>query len=62
MKKASHKKVWIQGALKMHMDPPPIPLLKMNNNAKLDKDSVKLNCIGILRQKFGSFWIKNGLV
>ena len=42
MKKVSHKKKWKAGLLQMHVDPPPTPLIKSNQNDKSGKDFVKL--------------------
>ena len=41
MKNILHSKGWILGAVQIHPDPPPIPLNKSKNDAKLDKDCVK---------------------
>ena len=37
-----HKKCWIHGAVHMHLEPPPILLIKINNDAELDKDCIKI--------------------
>ena len=41
MKNVSQKKGWSRGAVQMHLDPPPITIIKSNNNVKLDKYCVK---------------------
>ena len=41
MKKFSHKKIWHNGAVQIHVDPPPIILIKTKNDAKLKNDGVK---------------------
>ena len=41
MKNVSHKKIWRTGAVKVRVEPPPIPLNKSKNNAKSFKDCVK---------------------
>ena len=42
MKNVSHKKSWRTGAVKIHVYPPPVPLIKINNNAKSVKDCAKI--------------------
>ena len=42
MKNVSHKKNWNLGTIQVHVDPPPVPLVKRNTNEKLDKDCVKV--------------------
>ena len=51
MKNVSHKKSWRTVALKMHVDPPPINLIKINNDVKSEKYCVKISSIEILHQK-----------
>ena len=41
-KNISHNKIWHSGAVKIHVEPPLIPLTKINNIAKANKDSVKI--------------------
>ena len=62
MKNFLHKKIWRTGKVQIHLESPLITLIKIKNDAKSDRDSVKLNCVGILRQKIGSLWFWNGLV
>ena len=38
----SHKNKWNMGVLHVHMDQPPIPLIKIKHDDNLDKDFVKL--------------------
>ena len=47
MNKISYKNNWNPGIVNGHIDPPPILLIKINNDEKSDKDSVKINCVGI---------------
>ena len=42
MNKVFHKKIWIIGSVQMHVEPHPIPLIKIKNDVKLDKDYVKI--------------------
>ena len=42
MKESLHKKIWSRGALKMHLDPTPVPLIISKNDTKMDKDCVKI--------------------
>ena len=42
MKNVSHTNNWNRGTLKVHVDPPPIPLIKSKNNNKLDKYCVEI--------------------
>ena len=42
MNNISQKKVWRNGALQIHMDQLPIPLIKSNNDMKVEKYSVKI--------------------
>ena len=42
MNNVSHKNKCNQGAVQMHVDPPPIQLIKSNNDTKSDKDCVKI--------------------
>ena len=37
-----HNNNWNAGTVQVHVEPPPIPLIKNNNNEKLDKDFVKI--------------------
>ena len=43
MKNVLYKKIWNRGAVQMHVDPPPITLIKSKNDTKLDKDDVQKN-------------------
>ena len=38
MRNVSHKNKWNTGVVQLHMEPPPIPLIKVKHNDKLDKD------------------------
>ena len=38
----SHKKRWNTGTVQVHAEPPPIPLIKIKNGDKSDKDFVKI--------------------
>ena len=40
MKNVYHYKIWFTGAVQIHMEPPPILLIKINNDAKVEKDGV----------------------
>ena len=42
MKKVSHRKIFNTGTVQVHVDPPPIPLIKCKNYEKLDKYCVKI--------------------
>ena len=42
MKNVSHKNKWISGTVQVHVKPPLILLLKINNNEKPDKYSIKI--------------------
>ena len=46
MKNISHQKTWNSGLVQVYVDPPPIPLIKINHDDKLDKDFVKLKLCG----------------
>ena len=58
MKNVSHKKKWNAGTVQVHMDTPPIPLIKSKNGDKSDKAFFTLNFVGIRRQKI---WISMNL-
>ena len=40
MQNVSHRKKWNAGLLQLHMDPPPITLIKGKHDDKSEKDSV----------------------
>ena len=40
MKSISHKNKWNMGTLQVYVEPPPIPLIKIKNDEKSDKDFV----------------------
>ena len=42
MKSVYHKKSWRTNAVQIHVDPPPIPLIKSKNDSKAEHDSVKI--------------------
>ena len=42
MQNVSHKKKWNAGLLQLHVDPPPITLIKGNHDDKLEDDFVKI--------------------
>ena len=42
MMNVSHKKKWYSGTTQVHVEPPLIPLIKINNNNKLNKDSFRI--------------------
>ena len=42
MKNVFHKKKWNSGTVQVHVDPHPVPLIKINNNDKSDKYFVKI--------------------
>ena len=42
MQNVSHKKKWNAGLLQLHVDPPPITLIKGNHDDKLEDDFVKM--------------------
>ena len=42
MKNVLHKKNWNQGTVKVHVEPPPIPLVKSKNDEKSDEYCVKI--------------------
>ena len=42
MKKVWHKNNCNRGEVQLHMEPPPIPLIKSKNNDKYNKNSVKI--------------------
>ena len=52
MKKVSQKIICHTGAVQIQIKPPPIPLMKMKIDLKMERDYVKkFNCTGILLQK-----------
>ena len=42
MQNVSHKKKWNAGLLQLHVDPPPITLIKGNHDDKSENDFVKM--------------------
>ena len=46
MRIVSHKRKWNWGTVQVHVEPPLIPLIKINNDEKLDKDFVKIELRG----------------
>ena len=42
MRNVYQKKSWCTGAVQMYVDSPPINLIKIKNNAKSEKDCVKI--------------------
>ena len=42
IKNVSHKKRWNTGTVQVHAEPHPIPLIKIKNGDKSDKDFVKI--------------------
>ena len=46
MNKVSHKNNSNRGAVQLHMHPSPVPLIKIENDMKLDKDCVKIRLHG----------------
>ena len=42
MKNVPHKNNWNREAVQVHMYPPTIPFIKVNNNEKLDKHCVQI--------------------
>ena len=42
MKNIFHKKNWNQGAVEIHVETPPILLIKGDNNTKMDKYCIKI--------------------
>ena len=42
MKNVSHKKIWLTGAVKIHLNTPPIPVIKSQNDAKAEKYCVEI--------------------
>ena len=42
MKNVSHKNNWNQGAVQLHVEPPPIPLIKSKIDTQSDKYFVKI--------------------
>ena len=42
MKNVSHKKKWNSGVVNLHVEPPPIPLIKRKHNDNLEKDVVNI--------------------
>ena len=42
MKNISHKKKWNVGTVQGHVNPPPIPPIKINNDDKSDEDLVEI--------------------
>ena len=51
MKSVFHNKKWKSGALQLHVDPPPTPLLKSNHDDNSDKDFVNLKFCRDLRSE-----------
>ena len=42
MKKILHKRKWNVGVIQVHVDPPPIHLIKIKHDDKLDRDFVNI--------------------
>ena len=42
MKNVYHKEIWRTGAVQIHMEPHPIPVIKSNNDKKSENDSIKI--------------------
>ena len=42
MKNVSHRKVWRNGAVQIHVETTPIPIIKIKNDAKPEKVTVKI--------------------
>ena len=47
MKNIYHNKCCLSGAIQIHIDPPPIPLIKCEIDTKSEKNTSKLNCAGM---------------
>ena len=62
MKAVLHKKSWHTGALQIYVEPLLILLIKSDNDAKVGKDCVGLNFVGILHQKNRVYKSSNGLI
>ena len=61
MKNFSHTNIWCTGSVQIHVDPPPITLIKSKNYMKKEKDSVKIISFRSYVGKSRHVWIKNGL-
>ena len=62
MNNVLHRKCWIQGAVKIHLDPPVIPLIKSKNDAKPDKDCVEIKmCRDLTSEKLDLYKFKIAL-
>ena len=48
MKNILYKKKWNTGTLQVHVEPPPTPLIKINNYEKSEKDCDKIKLCRIL--------------
>ena len=63
MKNISPKKIWRTGAVQIHVNTPPVPLIKSKNDSKVENDCVENKfCRDILRHKVGHVRILNGLI
>ena len=51
MNNVSHKNIWRTGAVKLFVEPSLIPLMKINNDTKVENLVQKLNGVESLRQK-----------
>ena len=61
MKNIYHKRIWWGGAVQIHVEAPPIPLIKSNIGLKIEKDYVGIELNKNPRQKnqtcMNSKWI-----
>ena len=62
MNKVSQKNICHTDVVKIHSDPPPIPLIKSNLYIKMERYYMKLKYLGSLRQKIGHVTIQRGFV
>ena len=51
MQNVSHNNKWNAGTVKVHVDPPPIPLIKVKNDDKPDKYFVKIKLRRVPKSK-----------
>ena len=62
MKNISQDKSWIISAVKIHVEPPPIPLIKTNNDLKTESDYVRIKLCRNPTSEKSTCMSLNGLV
>ena len=61
MKKVLQKKNWNQVAVHMHVEPPPVPFIKSNNDRKPDKYCVKITLLRVFMSLNWLCWQRQSL-